>query len=88
MNQTIKFKASSIKQFSNVTSIPQDDQREIREKLKLYQLQVNKAFEKAIDSLTKDESWEGITNELSYKLETIGEEIKVWEPNECNDKGW
>jgi hypothetical protein len=90
MDKKVRLKASSIKMYSNVSSIPKDDLKELTDKLDGYQSSINTKFDKVRNMLNnrEDVSWEAITDYLSTHLENIGEEMKVWEPNESNDRGW
>lgn len=88
MDKKVKFKSSSTKLFSNISSIPSEDRKEMEQRLKEYRKQISDEFDMCIKNLNQDVSWDAITDHLSQKLESMGEEIKVWEPNECNDRGW
>jgi RNA recognition motif-containing protein len=88
MDRKVKFKSSSTKLFSNISSIPSEDRKEMEQRLKEYRKQISDEFDMCIKNLNQDVSWDAITDHLSQKLESMGEEIKVWEPNECNDRGW
>lgn len=90
MNNRIKIKNSSVKFYSNTASIPKEDREELVYQLKKYKKEVDDLFQEMITHVEKgvDVSWDYITDELSTKLESIADGIKVYEPNECNDRGW
>lgn len=86
----MSIKGSSTKFFCNVASIPTEDREELIERLTTYRSLIDRKFQMSIESVQNgvDVSWDHVTDDLSSFLESIGETIKCYEPNESNDKGW